>query len=502
MKTPYYITTPIYYVNADPHIGTAYTTFAADALARFMRLDGRPVYFLTGTDEHGQKVEKAAEDAGVTPQAYVDEVSARFQKMSETFEFTNDRFIRTTDAAHKAGAQAFWKELMARDQIYKGQYAGWYAVRDEAFYQEDEIVDGKAPTGAPVTWVEEECYFFKLSAWQEPLLKFYKENPECILPKSRYNEVVRFVEGGLKDLSISRSTFSWGIPVPDDPKHVMYVWVEALPNYITALGYPDTQGQQFQQFWPQAIHLVGKDILRFHAVYWPALLMAVGLTPPKHIFAHGWWTNEGQKISKSLGNVINPFELVSEFGLDQVRYYLLRQVPFGQDGDFSRTQMIQRINADLANDFGNLSQRVLSFIYKNCEGKIPEPQALLAPDQALLGAVAVLLEKVRVESEQLALHKMMEHLWAVMRLANQYIDEQAPWTLRKTDLGRMGTVLYVLAEAIRQLAILAQPFVPQGSKKILDQLMIPASERTFAFLEKPCLANRSIPEPQGVFPRF
>ena len=323
-KKPYYITTPVYYVNAKPHIGTAYTTIAADALARFMRLDGREVKFLTGTDEHGQKVEQSALKQGITPQKFVDEVSQEFRQLGDLFGFTNEAFMRTTDETHKKSAQALWMKLVENDQIYKSTYAGWYSVRDEAFYNEDEIVDGKAPNGTEVTWVEEPSYFFKLSQWADKLLELYENNPDFVAPQSRLNEIKSFVKGGLTDLCVSRSSFKWGIPVPNDPDHVMYVWVDALPNYITNLGFPDEDSADFKAFWPEAVHMIGKDIIRFHGVYWPAMLMAAGLPLPKRVFAHGWWTNEGQKISKSLGNTIDPFEVVEEFGVDQVRYFLLK----------------------------------------------------------------------------------------------------------------------------------------------------------------------------------
>ena len=380
----FYVTTPIYYVNDAPHIGHAYTTLACDTIARFARLEGRRVRFLTGTDEHGQKVEKAAAAAGKAPQAFTDEVSQRFRDLARRMQITNDDFIRTTEARHRVGVQALWRELAARDQIYLGTYAGWYSVRDESFYAENELVDGRAPTGAPVEWVEEPSYFFRLSAWQQRLLDFYEAHPDFILPASRRNEVVSFVRRGLQDLSVSRTSFAWGVPVPDDPDHVVYVWLDALTNYMTALGYPDCDSKDFRDFWPADVHVVGKDILRFHAVFWPAFLLAAGLAPPRRVFAHGWWTNEGEKISKSLGNVIDPIELIDTYGLDQTRYFLLREVPFGNDGDFSRTAMITRMNRDLANDYGNLVQRVLSMIQRNCAGRLPHPGALAADDRALL----------------------------------------------------------------------------------------------------------------------
>ena len=362
----FYITTPIYYVNDRPHIGHAYTSVACDVLARFKRLSGCKVKFLTGTDEHGQKVEKTAA-AGMTPQALADANSQHFRDLTALMNISNDDFIRTTEQRHKAGAQALWKKMEHGGHMYLGSYSGWYSVRDEAYYQESELAGGKAPTGADVEWVEEPSYFFRLSAFQDKLLEYYSAHPDCIGPQSRRNEVISFVKGGLRDLSISRTTFSWGIPVPGDKKHVMYVWLDALANYLSALGYPDNT-PDLKIFWPADLHMVGKDILRFHAVYWPAFLMAADLPCPKRIFAHGWWTIEGEKMSKSLGNAIAPADLVSEFGLDQTRWFLMREVPFGNDGNFSRERLVTVINSELANNIGNLVQRTLSMVHKNCGG--------------------------------------------------------------------------------------------------------------------------------------
>ncbi len=502
-KTPSCITTPIYYVNGIPHIGHAYTSIAADVLARFMRLDGREVLFLTGTDEHGQKIEKAALAAGKNPQTFTDEVSEHFREMSCFLNLSEDQFIRTTEDRHKKAAQALWQAIDENGFIYKGSYAGWYSVRDEAFYAEAELVNGKAPTGADVEWVEESSYFFKLSAFQEPLLTFYKDNPEFIGPETRRNEVVRFVEGGLHDLSISRSTFKWGIPVPGDEDHVMYVWMDALTNYISALGYPDLSSQNYTKFWPHVVHLIGKDIIRFHAIYWPAFLMAAGLPCPERLFAHGWWTNEGQKISKSLGNTIDPKALVEEFGIDQVRYFLLREVPFGQDGDFSRAALIQRINSDLANDFGNLSQRVLSFIQKNAEAKVPTPGPFTDQDEKILKQATELIPMLRTLAEKQSLHKMLEAIWALISEANRYIDAEQPWALKKSDTARMKTVLYVLVEVLRHIGILTSPFMPISCSNLLDQLSIPQEDREISALsEKKLPLEMPLPQPFGLFPRI
>jgi methionyl-tRNA synthetase len=516
-KPAYYITTPIYYVNDSPHIGHAYTSLACDVVARFMRLDGRDVFFLTGTDEHGQKVEKSAAAAGRQPKEFVDEVSERFRDLTKLMNFSNDDFIRTTESRHIRSCQELWRRIAAnksplgRDNIYLDTYGGWYSVRDEAFYAESELVKGAdgvqlAPSGAPVEWVEEPSYFFRLSDWRDRLLEYYgATGSNTVSPESRRNEVISFVEGELFDLSISRTSFSWGVPVPDDDAHIMYVWLDALTNYITAAGFPDEDSDKYKTFWPADLHMVGKDILRFHTVYWPAFLMAAGLEPPKRVFAHGWWTNEGQKISKSLGNVIEPSDIVTRYGLDQVRYFLLREVPFGNDGDFSHRAMIGRINSELANDFGNLAQRVLSMINKNCSAKMPQPGALLEADDDLLAAAHGLIDTVRTElAENHAFHETLSEIWVFVRLANGYVAGQEPWALKKTDPERMATVLYVAAEAIRHLAILAQPFMPDSCAKMLDQLGVPADAHDFSDLGptgavKP---GTELPPPSAVFPRF
>jgi methionyl-tRNA synthetase len=508
---PYYITTPIYYVNDVPHVGHAYATLASDVLARFMRLDGRDVFFLTGTDEHGQKVEQAAKAAGIAPQALADKNSERFCALARDMGYTNDDFIRTTEDRHTHAVQHLWRELAERGEIYLGKYAGWYSVRDEAFFAEKELIkgpDGKllAPTGtgAEVEWVEEPSYFFRLSAWGDRLLAFYDAHPDFIAPESRRNEVISFVKGGLQDLSISRTTFTWGVPVPDDPAHVMYVWIDALTNYLTAVGYPDKESQVFSKFWPANLHLVGKDILRFHAVYWPAFLMGAGLAPPRRIFAHGWWTIEGQKISKSLGNAIDPYELVEKYGRDQLRYFLLREVPFGNDGDFSRAAMVQRVNGDLANGIGNLAQRTLTLIQKSCSAAVPAPEAMNDDDRALVDGAAKLLPGLRDHMSRQEFHKALQAILAAVGEADSYIDANAPWALGKTDPARMATVLYVLAETIRNVAIVLQPFTPDAAAKILDQLAVAADSRAFANLgEKSALVpGTSLPAPRGVFPRL
>ena len=506
----YYITTPIYYVNDVPHIGHAYTTLACDVLARFQRLDGRNVKFLTGTDEHGQKVEKSAQAKGIDPQAFCDSVSQNFRDLSPLMNYAEDEFIRTTEDRHTRASQALWQSVIdaGNDDIYLGKYAGWYSVRDEAFYGEEEISDGAdgkvGPTGAPVEWVEEPSYFFRLSAWQDRLLEFYDANPEFVLPRNRRNVVVSFVKGGLRDLSISRTSFKWGIPVPGDADHIMYVWFDALTNYITAAGYPDADSEHFKTFWPATVHVVGKDILRFHAVYWPAFLMAAGVAPPQRVFAHGWWTVEGQKMSKSLGNFIPPHEIVDKYGVDSVRYFMLRELPFGNDGDFSHRAMVHRLNSDLANDLGNLVQRVLSMINRNCAEQIPDPGALHDDDTKLLDASEALLATIREIISRQEIHLALEEIWRVIADANRYVDAMAPWELRKSDPDRMASVLFTLAETIRRIAIMVQPFVPAAAGRILDQLAVGERARSFATIagEPKLTAGTPLPKPEGVFPRF
>lgn len=501
----YYITTPIYYVNDKPHIGHAYTSLACDVLARFKRLDGYTVHFLTGTDEHGQKVEKTAVAKGISPQDFTDTVSQNFRDLANVMNFSNTDFIRTTEDRHRIAAQALWQRLLDKGHIYLGVYAGWYAVRDEAYYAQDEISEhnGKhiAPTGADVEWVEEKSYFFDLSKWQDTLLEYYENHPDFIAPKSRRNEIISFVKGGLKDLSISRTTFTWGIPVPNDDNHIMYVWLDALTNYVTALGFPDTNNDAYQNFWNNATHMVGKDIIRFHAVYWPAFLMAADLPLPKRIFAHGWWTNEGQKISKSVGNVIDPLELVDTYGLDQVRYFMMREVPFGKDGDFNRSALVARINSDLANDIGNFCQRSLSMIAKNLGGVVPTPN-LHAEDTVLITTARDTLDIIRPLMDEQQFHKVLESIWHVLGDANRYVDAQAPWALKKTDPKRMETVLYTCAEVARIVGILIQPFMPDSADKILNLVQVPQENRTFAHISEPLQGGTHFPKPEGVFPRI
>lgn len=507
MTRRFYVTTPIYYVNGAPHIGHAYTSIAADVLARWKRLDGYDVFFLTGTDEHGQKVEKAAQDAGVGPQTFTDQVAEQFKALAATLGLSNDDFIRTTEERHKRACAALWTKLVEAGEIYLGHYEGWYAVRDEAFYGEDELTTNShgirvAPSGAPVEWVREPSYFFRLSAWQDRLLAHYDANPDFIGPNSRRNEVTSFVRGGLTDLSVSRTSFTWGVPVPNDPAHVMYVWLDALTNYLTATGYPDADAPR-AAFWPADVHMVGKDIIRFHAVYWPAFLMAAGIPVPKRVAANGWWTADGEKMSKSLGNVVEPNALIAEFGRDAVRFFLLREMPFGNDGDFSRRALISRLNVELANDLGNLCQRSLSMIARNCEGRLPAaPDPLTEADAALLEQAQALPALLGAAIEAQAFHVALEDAWKVIRAANAYIDHQAPWALKKTDVARMGAVLRVLADVIRHIATVLQPFMPDSMTRMLDLVAVPAEGRSLAGLATPLLDGTVLPAPVGIFPRF
>lgn len=502
----FYVTSPIYYVNDVPHIGHAYTNLACDVLARFMRLDGYNVKFLTGTDEHGQKVEKSAIKKNMSPQDFTDQVSQRFRDLNIAMNFSNDDFIRTTEARHKKAAQYFWNKLIDNGHIYLDSYAGWYSVRDEAFYAESELIDGKAPTGAEVEWLEEPSYFFNLSKWQDKLLKFYDENPDFIQPESRRNEVINFVKSGLQDLSVSRVSFKWGVPVPNDDKHVMYVWLDALTNYISALGYPE-KTEDFQNFWPANVHMVGKDITRFHAIYWPAFLMAAEIELPKTIMAHGWWTNEGQKISKSVGNVIDPFTLIEEFGVDQTRYFFMREIPFGNDGNFSREAFINRVNADLANNIGNLAQRVLSFINKNCDAKIPELNDVSIEElykNELFAQAKQTIEQVRKAMQSYKFNQSLEAIISLATQINVFIDHEAPWSLKKTDPAKMKQILYQALELIRYLAIMLQPITPSIAAKLLDLLAIDKNQRQLKHLHVDYALQplTALPKPEALIPRI
>jgi methionyl-tRNA synthetase len=506
-RDKFYITTPIFYPNGKPHIGHAYTVIATDALARFQRLDGKDVFFLSGTDEHGLKMQQTAEKEGVTPKELADRNSAIFRSMIDAVGGSNDDFIRTTEPRHYAACQAIWKKMADKGDIYLDRYSGWYSVRQEAYFDESETTVGddgvrREPLGSPVEWNEEESYFFRLSAYQEKLLALYESNPGFVGPSERRNEVVSFVKSGLKDLSVSRSTFNWGVPVPGDEKHVMYVWVDALTNYITAAGYPDENAEKWD-YWP-ATHIIGKDIVRFHAVYWPAFLMSAGIELPSRVYAHGFLFNRGEKMSKSVGNVVDPFALINHYGLDQVRYFFLREVPFGQDGSYSHDAIVNRTNADLANDLGNLAQRSLSMIAKNCAGLVPAKGVMAEPDTAILRQASDALSSARKAMNEQGIHQALAAIFVVVAEANRYFAAQEPWALKKTDPARMETVLWTTAEVVRRVAILCQPYMPDSTAKLLDLLAIPADERSFVHLDDAhsLVPGTALPAPAPVFPRY
>jgi methionyl-tRNA synthetase len=509
---PYYVTTAIAYPNAAPHVGHAYEYIATDAIARFKRLDGFDVRFLTGTDEHGQKVSEAAAAAGVPTAQLARSNSDVFQRMQEALNISFDRFIRTTDPDHHEASKEIWRRMDAAGDIYLDTYSGWYSVRDERYFSDSEthIVDGTRltiETGTPVTWTEkEQTYFFRLSAYADKLLAHYDANPDFIGPEVRRNEVVSFVSGGLEDFSISRTTFDWGVQVPGHPDHVMYVWVDALTNYLTGAGFPDTDSELFRRYWPADLHMIGKDIIRFHAVYWPAFLMSAGIELPRRVFAHGFLRNRGEKMSKSVGNTVDPVALVETFGVDQVRYFLLREVPFGQDGNYSDEAIITRINTDLANELGNLAQRSLSMVAKNLGGVVPEPGEFTDADTELLGTADALLERVRANFDAQAMHLALEAIWLMLGDANKYFSAQEPWVLRKSeseaDQARFRTTLYTTCEAVRIAALLVQSVMPDSASKLLDLLGQTENQRAFNAVGVRLVPGTVLPPPTGVFPRY
>lgn len=512
---PFYITTAIAYPNGAPHIGHAYEYIATDAIARFKRLDGFDVRYLTGTDVHGQKMAEAAAAEGISAAELATRNSDVFQTLQEKLNISFDRFIRTSDADHYEASKAIWRAMFEAGDIYLGTYAGWYSVRDERFFAEDETEvrgpDGSAgrfaiETGTPVTWTEEQTYFFKLSAYTDRLLAHYEAHPEFIGPDVRRNEIISFVSGGLKDLSISRTTFDWGVPVPDHPEHVMYVWVDALTNYLTGVGFPDTAAEDFGKYWPANLHMIGKDIIRFHSVYWPAFLMSAGIALPERVFAHGFINVKGEKMSKSVGNVVDPIVLIDAFGLDQVRYFFLREVSFGQDGSYSEEAIIGRINADLANELGNLAQRSLSMVNKNLGGIVPEPGEFTAADLELLKQADALLDTVRGHYDIPAMHLALEAIWLMLGAANRYFSAEEPWVLRKSpaesDQKRFATVLYTTLEAVRIAALLVQPVMPESGGKLLDLLGQDAAARDFRAVGTRLAPGTVLPTPEGVFPRY
>lgn len=508
MSEPFYITTAIHYPNGKPHIGHAYETIAADVMARFQRLQGREVRFQTGTDEHGLKMAQKARDLDVTPRALADEMSAHFKNLFDKLNISYDRYIRTTEDVHHRASQAIWQAMEANGDLYLDRYEGWYSIRDEAYYDESELLDGEggaklSPQGTPVEWTVEESWFFRLSKYQDKLLALYNENPDFIRPESRRNEVMRFVEGGLRDLSVSRTSFDWGVKVPGQDSHVMYVWVDALTNYLTGLGYPD-KTEDMAKFWPANIHLIGKDIVRFHTVYWPAFLMSANIPLPKQVFGHGFLLNRGQKESKSLGNVTDPNELVDKFGVDVLRYFLLREFAFGQDGSYSPEAIVTRSNAELANSYGNLAQRVLSFIAKNCDGAFTASAPVLEADQILRDKVNIACrEELPAAFEKLNFSVGLEAWMQAVFACNAYVDEQAPWALRKTDPERMERVLATLCGCIRDLSIAVSPVIPEASNRLLDALCIADDARNYAALSTdPALGEIRVESPKPAFPRL
>ena len=501
-----YITTPIYYVNDLPHIGHAYTSIICDSIARFYKLQGLEVNFTTGTDEHGLKVEQAARKNNKSPNDFVDEVSLNFLDLTKKLQLTNDDFIRTTEKRHHLAASFFWENLEKNDQVYIDKYSGWYSVKDEAYYQEKELVkndNGDLVTidGGSVEWVEEESYFFRLSKWQDKLLDFYEKNKNFVYPDSRYNEVKSFVKSGLKDLSISRTSFSWGIKVPNT-NHVMYVWIDALVNYLTSLGYPDLE--QKKEYWQNSYHIIGKDILKFHAVYWPALLLANKLNLPKRIIAHGWWTNEGNKISKSTGNTIDPNVMIDKFGLDQFRYFLMREIPLGNDGDFSEKAFLNRINSDLSNNLGNLVQRVMKFIYKNYNNCLPSKIDSKLKGYNLINDGYDLLPLIDQKIQNFEISRCLEEIFIFIDKLNKFVDSNEPWKVFKVDRDKAGNGLSILVENFRIIGILLQPFIPNFSTNLLNLLNINENERNFKFLniENIIKKDHIFNKPEALFPRY
>ena len=509
MTDTFYVTTAIAYPNGAPHIGHAYEMIVTDAIARWARLQGKETFFLTGTDEHGIKMVQTAAAEGITARELADRNAARFKELAARLDISNDDFIRTTESRHYEASQEIWRKMAGGNNgdIYQSVYKGWYSVRDEAYFDESELTEGEggkkfAPTGAEVKWVEEDSYFFRLSAYQDRLLKLYDDNPDFIAPEERRNEIISFVKAGLRDVSISRTTFDWGIPVPGAPGHVMYVWVDALTNYITGVGYPDTQSEQFQKFWPANLHVIGKDIIRFHTVYWPAFLMSAGIPVQKRVFAHGFLTSEGKKMSKSLGNVVDPHEQLDLYGTDPVRWYCLREVSFGSDGDWGNEKFVNRNNSDLANNFGNLAQRSLSMIQKNFGGQLPEAAPTDA-DKAIVATAVETIGKMDLAMKTQQIHDAAGELVSLLNAANLYFADQAPWGL-KADLPRMGTILATTADVVRRAAIAAQAFVPGSAAKFLDALAVPADQRllSHALSASGVPAGTALPPPEPVFKKF
>jgi len=500
MDKNFYITTPIYYPSAKPHMGHAYSSIIADFFARFKRIDGYQVYFLTGTDEHGLKIQRAAEKKGVNPLVFCDEISKTFKDLSKTLNLTNNDFIRTTESRHKKSVQYLWEELKKNDDIYLSKYSGWYSVSDEAFYNEEEIedLDNKKvaiSSKSPVEWVDEESYFFRLSKWEKPLLDFYEQNPDFISPSSRKNEVISFVKSGLKDLSVSRKSFSWGIQVPNDDNHVIYVWLDALTNYISALNYPNIDNELYKKFWPASVHLIGKDILRFHAIYWPAFLLAAKIDVPKKVYGHGWILSNDEKMSKSKGNILDPLEIIKKYGLDPLRYYLIKEVSFGNDGNISQEKLEDCINSDLANNFGNLCQRVSAFVVKNCDSKIPKEIKFEKDDMKMLNEYSQNLDNLRSEIDDQNINYYINYIVNRLFEANKYFNDQEPWK-KKGDVIRLNTIVYTTLEIVRKVTFLLYPIIPQSCLKVLKIFNLKEKDIIFEsignneFLKKGSVINK------------
>ena len=487
MDKYFYISTPIYYPSAKPHMGHAYSSIIADFFARFKRINGFKVFFLTGTDEHGLKIQRAAENKKIETLKFCDEISKTFRNLSQTLNLSNTDFIRTTEERHKTSVQSLWEVLKKNDEIYLSKYSGWYSVSDEAFYNDDEIeeIDGKKiakDSKSVVEWMDEESYFFKLSKWQQPLLEFYEKNPNFIAPESRKNEVINFVKAGLKDLSVSRKSFSWGIKVPGDKNHIIYVWLDALTNYISALEYPNRQSESFKKFWPASIHLIGKDILRFHAVYWPAFLLAAKIELPKKVYGHGWILSDDQKMSKSRGNILDPLEIIKEYGIDPLRYYLIKEVSFGNDGNISQERLENCINSDLANNYGNLCQRVYAFALKNCNNKIPENIDFNKDDLKILDKYKNDLDGIVSKIDEQNLNYYIDYIVNALFEANKYFNDQEPWS-KKDDPIRLNTIVYTTFEIVRKISFMLFPIIPETSLKALKIFNLKENDINFSTID-------------------
>tara|TARA_B100000686_G_scaffold354330_1_gene463992 strand:+ start:4578 stop:6116 length:1539 start_codon:yes stop_codon:yes gene_type:complete len=496
-KNNFYITTPIYYPSGQPHMGHAYSSILADVFARYMRLNGNDVHFLTGTDEHGLKIQKSAESAGMVPLLFCDKISKVFKDLTVKLFLSNDDFIRTTENRHYKSVNDLWNKLVNSGDIYLSKYKGWYSVSDEAYYNPDEIIEKNGKkistfSGSQVEWVEEDSYFFKLSAWQNKLLEFYQNNQKFILPLSRKNEVVNFVKSGLKDLSVSRTSFTWGIKVPNNDKHVIYVWLDALTNYLSALNYPNTDDDLYKKFWPASLHVIGKDILRFHAIYWPAFLLAAKIIPPKRIFGHGWILSGDEKMSKSKGNILNPLEIIKSYGIDELRYYLMKEVSHGSDGNISLKSLENCINSDLANNFGNLCQRVFSFIKKNCNSEVKTDEKYSASDKEIINKTKILLTKIKEDMEDQNLNNYIKSVIDISFLTNKYINDEQPWKIKKKNINKMNNILFISLEQIAKISILLNPIMPKSTKKVLDALNLNDKKRNLRFLDGESLLNTKV----------